>query len=871
MNEKPYIELLLIIYYGIDYRKRVIVMSKSEQVNLPPEEILSNSPMGKRNFELIILWMLYNNNECEWSHFTEDPVSISQSTLSNYKNRLESKGYIENIKRGIYIITNAGRERYHELSRRKKSKRRLNYPPKAVLRRRNYDHWILWMLYNNSYCKWSDFLRENTPVYINQSSLSKNLNLLMENSYVQKDNKRYKITEAGKIEYSRMLRLYDLDRQSILEEESKRIEEITKKTREFFRKYSIEDKDVKFRFLNNVLKMDYAKVQNSLDDEEDFKKLLLFFSINHPDSYPRYISPDEFALRYDIEEIILKFHIHQIVEKEIYPIKFWSLKFDGDKHFYFQSDEKIERVLRAIVDDYVTKFTYLNKLSGYPYYTMYTLIDDIIDDICNDLFHKNLKGSLKEFLPEYIKYLSYKVETEKQLVDASDKLEGFIYENIPLMLRTIESEDLDHPLKGQKEVRYYLYPEVLKALAEYYIKDIKPLFKEVLSCIDNKDVNKALELIGSALKSDAKKVELYILKSIVLCLYSNLKEAIEILDKQLDKLEELGRNDLIPVILFILSFSHLSIGDFKKAFKISEDSISFHSDHPISHLNRAMVLGYNTIFEWDKNQVKLDKFVKEIEEAISLESSELNISRCYQLKAIILFELRQFEEAFEAIDEAIELRPKIIDYYYNKILGYNLGKRFDEALELIAEILPMFPDKSKHILHKKAYMLIKMGYYENDPKRYEESYEILSKLMELYHDDNDLVNSMVYGLAYLDREKESIDLAEKLVSLEPNNGNYHDSYGEILMIFKHYKKAIELFKTAIGLEPYGFFVYQTFIKMGICFYHLKEYDLSIQMLEQGKDYTHSCLCEMEKKEHWLKKANNYLLKIKQFELNSDED
>ncbi|MFX1355633.1 MAG: hypothetical protein ACFFGP_16890, partial [Promethearchaeota archaeon] len=321
-------------------------MSKIEQLNYPPEEVLPSSPLEKRNFEHIILWMLYNNNECEWSDFTEDPVSISQSTLSNYKNRLESKGYIENVRRGYYRITNAGKERYHELSRRKKSKRRLNYPPKAILRRRNYDHWILWMLYNNNFCKWSDFLRENTPVYINQSSLSKNLNLLMENSYVHKDNKRYIITEAGKIEYSRMLRLYDLDRQSILEEESKRIEEITKRTREFFRKYSIEDKDVKFRFLNNVLKMDYAKVQNSLDDEEDFKKLLLYFSINHPDSYPRYISPDEFALRYDIEEIILKFHIHQIVEKEIYPIKFWSMKFDGNKYFYFQSDEKIERVLR---------------------------------------------------------------------------------------------------------------------------------------------------------------------------------------------------------------------------------------------------------------------------------------------------------------------------------------------------------------------------------------------------------------------------------------------------------------------------------------------------------------------------------------------
>ncbi|MFX1268356.1 MAG: hypothetical protein ACFFAK_10395 [Promethearchaeota archaeon] len=841
-------------------------MSKTEQINYPPDEILAPTPTRRKNFEHIILWMLCNNEECEWSDFTEDPIGISQSTFSIYKNRLESKGFIENVRRGFYQITSAGRERYYELSRMKSSKRKLNYPPKAILRRRNYDHWILWMLYNNNYCKWSDFLNDNKPVYINQSSLSKNLNLLMENAYANKDNKRYEITEAGKIEYSRMLRLYDLDRQSILEEESKRIEEITKKTREFFRKYNIEDRDVKFRFLNNVLKMDYAKVQSSLDNEEDFKKILLFFSINHPNSYPEYISPDEFSLKYNIEKIILEFHILQIAEKEIYPIKFFKLTTKDGKIFYFQAEEKIEKVLRAIVDEFVAKFTYLNKLGGYPYYTMYSLIDEILENICDNLFHNDLKESLREFLAEYIKYLTYKIETEKQLVDASDKLEGFIYENIPMLLQSFESGDLEHQFKAKKEHRFYLYPDTLKALAPYYMKNIKIVFQKTIAYIKERDPDKALEVLDAAIELEPEKIELYILKSIVICLWRRHREAIELLEEQLDKLSDADDNQLIPIIMFISTFCHLSLGNYEQALEISHDAIQINSNHPISRLNRAFIFGYNLIHKWDPENANLDYFTDEIEETISLESNTLNVSRYYQLKAIIFFELRRFEEAAEAIDTAIELKPKIIDYYFKKIHGFILNKRFKEAIDFVDIAINQFPDENKHFLNKKAYILDKMGYHEDDPSKFEESLEILDKLIELYPKDYDLLNSKVYVLAYLEQESDAIDLAKKLVNLDPNCGNYHDSYGEILMMFKKYKEAVELFKEALNLERYGHFVYQTFIKLGICYFNLEEYDLAKECLEQGIEHTHSCLCDQEKKEHWLEKANIYMLKIKELSI-----
>ncbi|MFX1310588.1 MAG: hypothetical protein ACFE8C_12880, partial [Promethearchaeota archaeon] len=315
-------------------------------INYPPEEIYKAPKFGKKNFEQIILWMLSNNEECQWSDFTQKPLGFSTSTLSKYFNILKDKGYVDNYSRGHYKITSEGQKRFHEISRAREKKRKLNYPPDVIKRKRNYDHWILWMVYNNSFCKWSEFLAE--PLSINQSSLSKNMNLLLDKGFVIKENKEYRITRSGKLEYSRMLQNYDLDRQSILDEESKRIEEITKKTIKFFERYNISNEDIQFRYLNNILRLDYARVKAMLIDEEDFDKILLFLSMNHPNQYPDYISMEDFSSTYGMKESKLEYYIDEIVENQIYPIKFFKLEVSPNEYYYFQENERIEIMLRAI-------------------------------------------------------------------------------------------------------------------------------------------------------------------------------------------------------------------------------------------------------------------------------------------------------------------------------------------------------------------------------------------------------------------------------------------------------------------------------------------------------------------------------------------
>ena len=158
-------------------------------INYPPEKIFRHSKLNKPDYDQIILWMLNNNEICKWADFHQEPIEIPTGTLSRHLDKLKRKGFVENFKRGHYRITSEGKKKFLELSSVKKKERTLNYPPKIILKSgRNYSHWILWMVYNNNYCKRSDFLED--PLSINQSSLSKTLTLLIEKGFIIRDASR---------------------------------------------------------------------------------------------------------------------------------------------------------------------------------------------------------------------------------------------------------------------------------------------------------------------------------------------------------------------------------------------------------------------------------------------------------------------------------------------------------------------------------------------------------------------------------------------------------------------------------------------------------------------------------------------------------
>ncbi|MBA7660409.1 hypothetical protein ES703_68411 [subsurface metagenome] len=636
-------------------------------INYPPEKVYSPSKLKKPNYDHIILWMLYNNDMCKWADFRQEPIEIPTGTLSRHLEPLKRKGFIENFTRGYYRITSEGKKKFNELSTAKKKARKLNYPPTIILKSgRNYSHWILWMIYNNNYCKRSDFL-EN-PLSINQSSLSKNLSLLIEKGFAIKEDGKYLITRVGKSAYSRMLQNYDLDRQTILEEEGKRIEEITKKTIQFFENYNIRDEDIQFRFLNNILRLDYEKVKPLLKDEEIFHKILLFLSINHPDQYPNFISSEDFSKIYKIKKTTLDYYLDEISECKIYPLRFFKLTQASGVQYYFQSNGAIEKMLRVITENKINKVSYLNKLfskstSLVPTIDMQSIINDIVEKSCEFLFNKELSASLKEFLPEYIKYLAYKIETKKELKAAYDKLEGIIWQNITDIFQSQISENLTN----------------------------------------------------------------------------------------------------------------------------------------------------------------------------------------------------QYEEQIKEIDKEIESNPEDLNLYYSKIRILIYFNQYKQTIKLLDEILESFPESEKDIKVLKAAVLRRM-------QNIEAGLEIIESLIEKYPNDNDLLSYKAYWLQFLDKKEEAIKIIQKLTKDKPDNGIYQDTFGEILMYFEDYEEAAKKFVKSMVLGAHEWYIFQTYIKLGICYKAIGYLDLAVENLRKGIELTEKNVIDPETKHKWLSIANLFLSELKPIEV-----
>ncbi|MFX0010681.1 MAG: tetratricopeptide repeat protein [Candidatus Hermodarchaeota archaeon] len=957
----------------------------------PPRDILKPI-LSPKDYEYIILWMLQNNDDgCAWSDFLSDPINFSQATLSKYLSFLKNQDppLVNHAGRGKpYKITEEGVKRYHEILAREESSAQLNYPPQAILDKREYKDWILWMLYNNNSCTWSVFTSE--PLSINQSSLSKALNELNEkDNYILKNaDREYCITESGEIEYLKMLKKYDLDRQSILEEESKRIEILTEKTSKFLDSYDIEDNEVKYHFLTMILKLDYKS--DSETSEEEWNKLFLFLALNHPNKFPKNISIEKFSDAYKIDPITLKYLLtRKIKNKSIYPSEIFELKTNDSKIYYLQEDEKIEKVLRAIVEENITKFQYLNKFhekSSEKLIKIKNVIKTILDELTVSLFDIKLRGALEKFLPDYINYLAYKIETKKLFkntgeltvgsfyselysglgsiskngenefyyqvhngifqalepyflskinfigeerfkeefyskdnIDLLKKIENFVYrgkidkaeqlyaqsskqftaiENIIIqdLLSTV-SLDFEKSLKLTSEMileypdsylgylfrsltlfkmgddeealkvvnegleskedvflicqkaqiflinfKFTIIHEILdKALESYPNHPLLLRIKSLLYCQDFACTSRdeTIEIIDKAIKSRPNNKELLLIKAINLCYRQKFKQAKRFI-KNNWVFNIFNKNYRIDTaVLYILTHAYIARGKFEKALEMTEEFQNQFPDHPLSYLAKALVHGYNLIYEFDKLGSDIKEVQTYIEDALRLENIPYRKGKYYQLKALIYNGLRDYEKAVAEINKASTLDPDNFEFKYNRIMFLLSKKDFDNAIVLIDTYLESNPEHKIDLLQIKSFAYYSKGeifHDENSEKAkefHQASLEACDQILSILPDNARALNNKTLNLAAIGNKQEAIKAAERLITLNPNEGNYYDTYGHVLIMFQLYEEAIVRFEKAIEVDPRGFFVYMSYRKIADCYKNIGEYDEAIENAEKA--------------------------------------
>ena len=114
---------------------------------------------------------------------------------------------------------------------------------------------------------------------------------------------------------------------------------------------------------------------------------------------------------------------------------------------------------------------------------------------------------------------------------------------------------------------------------------------------------------------------------------------------------------------------------------------------------------------------------------------------------------------------------------------------------------------------------------------------------------------------YLNKKDQSLNLMKSLLDRESNNGIFYDTYGEILMNYEEYESAIEQFQKAIEINDQEWFIYQTYIKLGICYVELDNYKLALENLSKGRDYTEKSSADKNTKQKWITIAELFLTDI----------
>ena len=98
---------------------------------------------------------------------------------------------------------------------------------------------------------------------------------------------------------------------------------------------------------------------------------------------------------------------------------------------------------------------------------------------------------------------------------------------------------------------------------------------------------------------------------------------------------------------FILMFCNLARGKYEKALEFSKKVISNYPEHPNAILTRALVYGYNILYNFNQKEVNLEIFLENVDKLINLDPIKSNKSRYYQFKSYVLTKLEQYGEAIE--------------------------------------------------------------------------------------------------------------------------------------------------------------------------------------------------------------------------------
>jgi len=251
---------------------------------------------------------------------------------------------------------------------------------------------------------------------------------------------------------------------------------------------------------------------------------------------------------------------------------------------------------------------------------------------------------------------------------------------------------------------------------------------------------KALTFIDSAIEISNSKAEYYILRGKI---YSSLNQNQKATNDFL-KAYKLSQNPASLYLAEIYSKTQKTDSAFfflekylkwhhkKSEFEIKNDS-NFTFITNTDKWNKIWEKNYYTPFQKEYNfalfTYKYNQAINALDATNKLIKKYKNFSDAYYLKALILFESKNFNQASKQCSKAIELNSNNADYYLLKARIYNSQKKYDKAVEQFDIYLKKNP-YNPFVLDEYAKIL-------SNAKMYEQALKNISIYCQVFYKDFD--------------------------------------------------------------------------------------------------------------------------------------
>ncbi len=693
------------------------------------------------NSEEKLLWMLNNNQFCQWRHFLDERLNISQSSLSKVLNRLIHKGLtkrliIEEKRFPIYRITLVGKRKYLEILESK------NLGRKTIL---------------NEKIKQLKEIYFTSKIFFEEHNINEEDIIFQFNKY--KSILEYQSLFRNELVYNLIILFLSINHPDNYPQY------ISKK--DFSLKYSIALETLEY-FLNLIIKKEIYPIN--------------FFVLKLSKKQIYYVFEG------DKKEIFLKVIIEDFLEKKFHHDLIESKKTSLKNTFTISIDE-ISEIVSIIINEYklfderfktsliefmknylkhlIIKYEKVNVIRGFE-----SLISSFSINILAD--SQNL----------YLEKLNKNQVMGSIQVKSNERIKE-LQENLKKIKIEIKTRPEDHKLlleKGTLLRKLDLYEEAINLYLSLLnsrdpvIKSYKIFMDLALSYLGKYELENAIITLTDGIKLYPENSDLYGFKADILLMKNDYSAALDNINMAIQfKNDDSLLYEIKAKILYRMKKFDLALETIKESIEI---------DHSYPGIYRL------------KSQILMIKGIYK-EALISIEkeiSNDQTNALNYSLKAQILKGLKDSEKALKAVSHAIILNPDNINLYLEKAFILVDMNNSEDALTTLEKARKTKSKKTLFSQVGQALLLILLG-------KNKESLKIIDEFIEQSPDFSIGYEAKALILMYMNSLELALDSIEKALTLKPRFSLQYRIKICILINSGKLREALNTVEEALILSP----------------------------------------------------------------------